>query len=338
MKRLTGAAALSYVVLAAIENMELLGAPGLGAPAAEVRAVYDDTALSVVTTGAGALSLACYAAFAALLAKRWLPAAMAGAALAAAGVCASAGLIGGGDPALYDLQLQLRYLAGPFMAVFLFGAATALPRPLRLAARCVAVPLALAARARVVRARRPARLRRARRVPLGGRPVARRGRARLRAPGRVPDARRGRRRGALGLRAAATFLHLEVFDFDRLQAWAWVALFAAFGATTTWLAVTGPWERPAGPALAGWARGLLGVAAAALFTVAVALWIDPAGYSLPPLGGRFAGSWAAMLAVLAAGVAALRAASGVQPAATRRVRPAPALGPPRSASRALPRV
>jgi hypothetical protein len=78
MRRVTGAAALSYVVLAAIENMELLGAPALGAPAAEVRAVYDDTALSVITTTAGALLLAGCAAFAALLAKRWLPAAMAG--------------------------------------------------------------------------------------------------------------------------------------------------------------------------------------------------------------------------------------------------------------------
>jgi hypothetical protein len=33
---------------------------------------------------------------------------------------------------------------------------------------------------------------------------------------------------------------------------------------------------------------------------AVALWINPAAFSLPPLGGRFAGSWAAMLATLAA--------------------------------------
>ena len=62
MRRVTGAAALGYVVLAAIENMGLLGAPGLGAPAAEVRAAYADTALGIVTTAAGALSLTCYAA------------------------------------------------------------------------------------------------------------------------------------------------------------------------------------------------------------------------------------------------------------------------------------
>jgi len=99
---------------------------------------------------------------------------------------------------------------------------------------------------------------------------------------------------------AATFAHLEVFDFDRLQAWAWVALFAAFGATTTALAVTGPWRREPGPALPGRARGLLAAVAAALLVAAVALWVDPAAYELPPLGGRFAGAWAAMLATLAA--------------------------------------
>ena len=43
MRRVTGAAALGYVVLAAIENMGLLSAPGLGAPAAEVRSAYADT-------------------------------------------------------------------------------------------------------------------------------------------------------------------------------------------------------------------------------------------------------------------------------------------------------
>ena len=99
---------------------------------------------------------------------------------------------------------------------------------------------------------------------------------------------------------AATFAHLAVFDFDRLQAWAWVALFAAFGATTTALAVTGPWRREPGPALPGWVRGLLGAVAAALLVAAVALWVDPAAFELPPLGGRFAGAWAAMLATLAA--------------------------------------
>jgi hypothetical protein len=364
MRRVTGAAALAYVVLAAIENMELLGAPGLGAPAREVRAAYGDTALSVVTTAAGALSLACYVAFAALVARRWLPAAVAGVVLAAAGVGASAVVIAGGDPALYDLQLQLRYLAGPFMALFLIGAAPALPRPLGITARCVAVPLALtplglasfelgvqltfAAHAACLWA---AGLW----LAVGEREFVRRaaflmlvaaaglvGVALLAVPeatgtffawGLKPAGLAAFAGGvyvgsalvyAAGLRVSredaqplvaaavvlsvsvltATFLHLELFDFDRLQAWAWLALFAAFGVTTTWLAITGPWERPAGPALAGWARGMLGAAAAALLAAAVALWTDPAAYSLPPLGGRFAGSWAAMLAVLAAWPAA----------------------------------
>jgi hypothetical protein len=360
MRRVTGAAALGYVVLAAIENMELLGAPGLGAPDAEIRATYGDTALSVVTTAAGALSLACYVVFAALLARRWLPVALAGVALASVGVGASAVLVGGGDPALYDLQLQLRYLAGPFMALFLLGAAAALPRELAIAARCVSVPLALTPLAlaslelgaQLAFAAHAACLWAAGLwLAVGGPGFVRRaaflmlvvaaglvGVALLVVPeatgtffawGLKPAGLAAFAGGvyvgsalvyAAGLRAsreqaqplvvaavvlsvsvlAATFLHLEVFDFDRLQAWAWVALFGAFGVTTTWLAVTGPWKRPRGPALAGWARGLLGMAAIGLCAAGVALWIDPAACSLPPLGGRFAGSWAAMLGALAA--------------------------------------
>ena len=62
----------------------------------------------------------------------------------------------------------------------------------------------------------------------------------------------------------------------------------------------GPWWPTPGPRLPLWARGLLGALASLLGGVAVALWIDPAAFSLPPLGGRFAGSWVAMLATLAA--------------------------------------
>jgi hypothetical protein len=99
---------------------------------------------------------------------------------------------------------------------------------------------------------------------------------------------------------ASTFAHLEVFDFGRLQAWAWVVLFVAFGAVTTVLAVRGPWWPAPGPRLPLWARALLGVAGSLLAGVGLALWIDPSAFSLPPLGGRFAGSWVAMLATLAA--------------------------------------
>ena len=360
MRRITGAAALGYVVLAAIENMGLLGAPRLGASAAEIEAAYADVALGVVTTVAGALSLACYLVFAALAAPRWLPAAAAGAGLALGGVVAAALLVGGGDPALSDLQLQLRYLAGPFMALVLFGAAGAMPRPLKLAGRGLAVPLALTpvalaafesfaqlafaahaawfwAVALLLLVGGPDFVRRAaflmlvlaagmvgaallivpeatgsffawglKPAPLaafaGGVYV---GSAAVYAAGLSVSRRQAQPLvvAAVVLSVSvltATFVHLDVFDFSRLQAWAWVALFAAFGITTTGLAITGPWRREPGARLPFWSRALLGVAAAALGAAAAALWVDPAAFSLPPLGGRFAGSWAAMLAVLAA--------------------------------------
>ena len=118
---------------------------------------------------------------------------------------------------------------------------------------------------------------------------------------------------------AITIIHLDVFDLDRLQAWAWLVLFAGFAAATSGLAVTGRGDRGGvagggdgrgGGALAGWARGLFAALAAALGALGLALWIDPAAvaaagpFELPPLGGRFAGSWIVMLAVLAGWAAA----------------------------------
>jgi hypothetical protein len=358
MGRITAAFALAYVVLAAIENMGLLGMPGLGASAAEIEAAYADTALGVVTTAAGVLSLACYGVFAARLGS--VAPALVAVALAAAGLVAAALLVAGGDPALFDLQLALRYLAGPFMALFLLGTAGALPAPLRLAARVVAVPLALTPLA-LVSLELPAQLAFAAHatwvwaaglwLAVGGRDFVRRaaflmlvvaagmvGAALVLVPGAtgsffawglkpIPLAAfaggvyvgsaavyalglRASRREAQGLVVAASVLsvsvltatvtHLDVFDFGRLQAWAWVALFGAFGTVTTALAIRGPWRREPGARLPAFARALLGLAAAGLAAAAVALWIDPAAFSLPPLGGRFAGSWAAMLAVLAA--------------------------------------
>jgi hypothetical protein len=97
---------------------------------------------------------------------------------------------------------------------------------------------------------------------------------------------------------AVTLAHLGKFDLGRLQAWAWLVLFAGFALTTGALLVAG--GRPAraeGAALAPWARALLGAVAAVLAGVGAGLWIDPAG--LPPLGGRFAGSWTVMLSFLA---------------------------------------
>jgi len=112
---------------------------------------------------------------------------------------------------------------------------------------------------------------------------------------------------------AVTIAHLEVFDFHRLQAWAWVALFAAFALVTSALLVATPHEddQTPGTTLQRWSRAALAVIAALLAALAVALWVDPTAaaslspYALPPLGGRFAASWIAMLAVMA-GWAALR--------------------------------
>lgn len=110
---------------------------------------------------------------------------------------------------------------------------------------------------------------------------------------------------------AITLAHLDVFDFDRLQAWAWVVLFAGFSLVTAGLLAFGKPEHEDEPGepLAPWSRVVFAAASAALALLALALWIDPTGLSapvdLPSLGGRFAGSWVALLAVLA-GWAAVR--------------------------------
>jgi hypothetical protein len=96
-----------------------------------------------------------------------------------------------------------------------------------------------------------------------------------------------------------TLAHLELFDFGRLQAWAWLVLFAGFAVATSALLFVGSRHDGDDDAvrLARWTRALLGAVGAALVAVGVGLWIDPAG--LPSLGGRFAGSWTVMLAFLA---------------------------------------
>jgi hypothetical protein len=107
-------------------------------------------------------------------------------------------------------------------------------------------------------------------------------------------------------------VHLDVFDLGRLQAWAWLVLFAGFSLVTIGLLVAGgPSAGPGDAPLEPWARAVMAAVAAGCGGLALALWIDPGGLSgpspfvLPPLGGRFAGSWIALLAVLA-GWAAVR--------------------------------
>jgi hypothetical protein len=112
-----------------------------------------------------------------------------------------------------------------------------------------------------------------------------------------------------------TFVHLDVFDFGRWQAWAWVLLFAAspisFGTVLLLRRVS---ARVEAPRLAVWARVLAALLAVGFLAMAVALWWNPVRVSdvlpfrLPPLGGRVLGCWCSFLAFLA-GWAAVRGRS-----------------------------
>jgi hypothetical protein len=104
-----------------------------------------------------------------------------------------------------------------------------------------------------------------------------------------------------------TVRHDEVFDFDRVQAFAWIVLFVvsplAFG-TVLFLqrGKAGPSE---GTRLAPWARVIVGLLAVVYVVVAAWCWIEPRGaedhapFVLPALSGAFVGSWALFLATLA---------------------------------------
>ncbi len=122
----------------------------------------------------------------------------------------------------------------------------------------------------------------------------------LRAPGaRVARARGGRRR-AVRLRARE---HARAPRGVRLRPAAGVGVGGAvrgFGVTTCVLAVRGPWWPTPGPRLPLWTRGLLGALASLLGGVAARCGSTRPRSRSPPLGGRFAGSWVAMLATLAA--------------------------------------
>ena len=116
MRRLAGAAALAYVLGVGIENMEVLEAPTIGSPIAEIRANYADQAFGVVTSFAGVLALLSYGVFAAALfmlvrgedrrAQGWaligLVGGIAGPTLAAAGAAATAILVANSGTGLSD--------------------------------------------------------------------------------------------------------------------------------------------------------------------------------------------------------------------------------------------
>ena len=362
LDRLAGAAGLGYVVLAGVENMELLRAPLPGASASEIRAAYADGALAAATCAAGAISLLLYAAFAIALTRGAGPrprhrraallAGIGGPLVALAAIVVSMPLVAGADmsdagvESAFELQWTLRMLAGPLLALFLCCLGSRV-------ARAVAVPLALAPvlppevalvafslNALVIWAW-------SLRLLLGRAELVRRaaflmlvvaagavGVALLALPGATasffawelaPESLAAFAGGvyvgsaalyAAGVRAsrsearplvagavvlsvsvlAITLLHIDKFDLGRLQAWAWLVLFAGFAATTGALLVTG--ERPArghGAAGldAGAARGGLRCADGDRDRA-----LDRTRRPRP-LGGRFAGSWTVMLGFLA---------------------------------------
>ena len=115
---------------------------------------------------------------------------------------------------------------------------------------------------------------------------------------------------------AATYLHRDVFDFDRLFAVAWVVLFVASPVTFALLLWSGrqaqppPGDARVHPA----ARAVLAALGAAFAGLAVWFWVSVSGpvpFEVAPLGARFLAAWLAFFAVLAAWPA-------LRPAARRR--------------------
>ena len=172
LRRLAGLAGLAYVAGVAIENMEVLEAPTLASPVADVRALYADQALAAVTSSAGALALLAYCLFAATLfgllrererpGEAWSVVALAGgiagpvvavSALAASAILTADGGAGLSDDvvaSVFDLYLFARIVSGIFVAMFLGGVglaalrSNALPRWLAWFACAIAVPMSLA--------------------------------------------------------------------------------------------------------------------------------------------------------------------------------------------------
>jgi hypothetical protein len=103
---------------------------------------------------------------------------------------------------------------------------------------------------------------------------------------------------------AATYLHRDVFDFDRLFAKAWVVLFVASPVTFALLLWSGRQAQPPpGDArVHPVARAVLAALGAGFAGLAVWFWVRTSGpvpFEMAPLGARFLAAWLAFLAVLA---------------------------------------
>ena len=347
MRKVAGAAGLAYVIGVSIENMEVLEAPTIGDPVAEIRANYADQAFGVVTSFAGVLALVAYVVFAIGLfqivrgadrrGEGWalagLAGGIAGPTVAATGAAATAilvahsgtGLSDDVTRVLFDYHLVIQMVAGVFVALFLAGFGVAalrtatLPEPLAWSAIAIAAVIVFSPLAALTDEHS---LQVAVTIAFGLDTLWVFAASMWLALAEGQPLRDFVRRGAFLLLAFAAGLvgigliaapgATGKFFAWGLQAWAWVVLFAGFSLVTTWLLVSGDGDDgPAGEPLAQWVRAVLAVVSALLAALALALWIDPTGlgdsspYNLPPLGGRFAGSWVALLAVLT-GWAAIR--------------------------------
>ena len=113
---------------------------------------------------------------------------------------------------------------------------------------------------------------------------------------------------------AATYLHRDIFDFDRLFAIAWVVLFVASPVTFALLLWNGRRAQPppGDPRLHPAARAVLAVLGVAFAGLAGWFWVGTSGpvpFEMAPLGARFLAAWLAFFAVLAAWPAARTARS-----------------------------
>jgi hypothetical protein len=104
---------------------------------------------------------------------------------------------------------------------------------------------------------------------------------------------------------AATYLHRDIFDFDRLFAVAWVVLFIASPVTFALLLWSGRHAQPppGDPRVHPAARAVLAALAVMFAGLAAWFWITTSGpvpFEMAPLGARFLAAWLAFFAVLAA--------------------------------------